>query len=237
MRLAKLAIVTVVLVGILVLALTATGWWFFGRNIWGGVAQAQGPAGSWLTCAGPTGMMGGYYAGAQAPATGQRLTIQQAQAAVEQYIAGNPNLVVDEIMEFDRNFYALIQEKNTGIGAMELLVNTQTGLVGPEYGPNMMWNAKYGMMAGGMMGGWSTSDPQGDMAVTPADALQIAQRWLDANRPGVTTEGADPFYGYYTVHTLKDGKIDGMLSVHGGTGQVWYHTWHGEFIDVLGGEQ
>jgi hypothetical protein len=36
--------------------------------------------------------------------------------------------------------------------------------------------------------------------------------------------------GYYTIHTLRDGKIEGMLSVHGTTGQVWYHTWHGGFI-------
>jgi hypothetical protein len=29
---------------------------------------------------------------------------------------------------------------------------------------------------------------------------------------------------------LKDGKVAGMLSVNGYTGQVWYHTWHGNFI-------
>ncbi len=36
--------------------------------------------------------------------------------------------------------------------------------------------------------------------------------------------------GYYTVHTLKNGKIYGMLGVNGYTGQVWYHTWHGDFL-------
>jgi len=29
---------------------------------------------------------------------------------------------------------------------------------------------------------------------------------------------------------LKDGKIYGMLSVNGYTGDVWYHSWHGYFI-------
>ena len=68
-------------------------------------------------------------------------------------------------------------------------------------------------------------------AVTNQEALELAQRWLDANRPGVTTEDhADPFYGYYTVHTMKDGQVEGMLSIHGPTGQVWYHTWHGAFV-------
>jgi hypothetical protein len=46
-------------------------------------------------------------------------------------------------------------------------------------------------------------------------------------------EDVDPFYGYYTVHTFKDSQIEGMLSVHGTSGQVWYHTWHGEFIQML----
>ena len=39
-----------------------------------------------------------------------------------------------------------------------------------------------------------------------------------------------PVHGYYTVHTLKDGKITGMLSVNGYSGEVWYHSWHGPFI-------
>lgn len=24
-----------------------------------------------------------------------------------------------------------------------------------------------------------------------------------------------------------------MLSVHGTTGQVWYHTWHGDFVQMI----
>jgi len=104
-----------------------------------------------------------------------------------------------------------------------------------------MWNGRYGPAlslpngmhgrGGRMMGGTSESN-----TITPEEALEIAQRWLDTYRPGVTVEEhADPFYGYYTIHTLKDedGQIEGMLSVHGTTGQVWYHTWHGEFIQML----
>jgi hypothetical protein len=82
---------------------------------------------------------------------------------------------------------------------------------------------------GGMMGGASETN-----TVTPEEALETAQRWLDVHRPGVTVEEhADPFYGYYTIHTLKDGEIEGMLSVHGTTGQVWYHTWHGAFMQMI----
>lgn len=168
------------------------------------------------------------------------LTIEDAREAVEQYLTSlgynssaegsQQTLEVAELMEFERNFYAIVRESDTGIGAMELLIDKWTGVVAPEMGPNMMWNGRYGMHGrGGMMGGVSESN-----TLAPEEALTIAQRWLDTYRPGVTVEEhADPFYGYYTIHTLKDGEIEGMLSVHGNTGQVWYHTWHGEFIQMI----
>jgi len=165
------------------------------------------------------------------------LTIDQAAEGVEQYVAGlgYTKLELDEVMEFEYNFYAIVKEQDTGIGAMELLVDRATGAVGPEMGPNMMWNARYGMMAGrGMMGGFASETN----TLTSEEALEVAQRWLDANRPGAQTEShADAFYGYYTVHTLRDGEVEGMLSVHGSTGQVWYHTWHGDFVQMVGEEE
>lgn len=194
------------------------------------------------------GMMGGRAAQA-APCAGQgygtvssdALTIEEAHEAVERYSAGlgYSSLEVAEVMEFERNFYAIVRESDTGIGAMELLVDKWSGAVSPEMGPNMMWNGRYGPAlslpngmrgrGGRMMGGTSETN-----TITPEEALDIAQRWLDAYRPGVTVEEhADPFYGYYTIHTLKDGQIEGMLSVHGTTGQVWYHTWHGPFIQMI----
>jgi hypothetical protein len=33
------------------------------------------------------------------------------------------DLRIDELIEFEENFYALIQEQSTGVGALELLVN------------------------------------------------------------------------------------------------------------------
>jgi hypothetical protein len=41
------------------------------------------------------------------------------------------------------------------------------------------------------------------------------------------------FYGYYTIHTLKDGEIEGMLSVHGTPDQAWYHDWHSAFVHMI----
>lgn len=81
-----------------------------------------------------------------------------------------------------------------------------------------------------MMGRW-----QGEAnALSEAEALEIAQAWLDVRDDGITVEQhADPFYRYYTIHTERDGEIEGMLSIHAATGQVWYHTWHGDFVQMV----
>jgi hypothetical protein len=173
--------------------------------------------------------------------TGQRITIDQAQQDLQTAIkgTGNSDLRLDEVMEFTDNYYGIVKEKSTGMCAFELLVDPTSGVVYPEYGPNMMWNAKYGMMSGSGMMGSRGGIPQGmmhggiyQMTVSASQATQIAQHWLDQNQPGSTTEAPDIFYGYYTMHILKGGNVTGMLSVNGATGQVWYHTWHGGFIQM-----
>jgi hypothetical protein len=211
------------------------------ESSWGGMRW--GTPGAWGRGAqGALCTRGGYVTSGADEIT----TLEDAKGAVETYLQdlGYTGLEVEEVMEFERNYYAIAVEEDTRTGAMELLVDMSTGAVGPEPGPNMMWNAKYGMMAGrgfswgGMMGGgmmgrgrvWSGS---GEMTLTAAEAEDAAQRWLDANLPGRTAGEADPFYGYYTLHFLRDGEVDGMLSVHGSTGDVWYHSWHGGFVGMM----
>jgi len=179
------------------------------------------------------GMMGGMMGGYNANPSGQRITIDQASRIAQLYLAslGNPDIALDEIMEFQYNFYILFYEKSTGIRAFEMLVDPYTGQILPEYGPNMMWNTKYGMMGGGMMWGYSLSSTA-SIPVTKDQAKTLAEDYLRTYLPGATVEDPDTFYGYYTVHILKDGKIYGMLSVNGYNGQVWYHSWHGQFIQV-----
>ena len=75
------------------------------------------------------------------------------------------------------------------------------------------------------------------MTLMPAEAEELAQGWLDVNLPGRTAGEADEFYGYYTLHYLKDGEIEGMLSVHGSSGDVWFHSWHGDFVAMSGGHE
>jgi len=240
----------------LVVAGLGAGWLFWGQRLWGpGMMGGSGLLTSNVPCAGGNagwGMMGGgrgvgmmgqgsswntsqgcpMSGTVSSPTTGA-VDIKDAQKSVEAYVQnlGYDDLEIAELMEFENNFYAIVLEHDTGIGAMELLVDKATAAVGPEMGPNMMWNARYGMHRRGGMMGSQTSETN---SLSGVQALESAQRWLDANRPGVTTEEhADPFYGYYTIHTMVDGQIEGMLSVHGTTGQVWYHSWHGDFVQMI----
>jgi hypothetical protein len=108
--------------------------------------------------------------------------------------------------------------------------STSTG----RYGSGMIGGSGTGtgMMGGhGIAGGASTDAPSTTRNVSLAAAHTLAQRWLDQNEPGVNVEsGGDAFPGYYTLETLKGGKIAGMISVNGSTGAVWPHWWHGAFI-------
>ena len=73
-----------------------------------------------------------------------------------------------------------------------------------------------------------------DMPVSPEDASEAAQEYLDYALPGVTvTEEVTPFYGYYTIDIARDGNVVGMLSVNGYTKQIFLHTWHGSFIQMI----
>ena len=172
------------------------------------------------------------------------LSLDEASQAVNSFLTefNEANLELGEVMIFDNHAYAQITEKDSGLGAMEVLVDPATKAVYPEMGPNMMWNVKYGMMAGyGSYGsggrfGWQRNEASAEMTVTPAEAVETAQSYLEAYVGDNLTadEHADPFYGYYTLHVNRDGETIGMLSVNGYTGQVFLHTWHGNLMEMSG---
>ncbi len=152
-------------------------------------------------------------------------TIQEAKEVAEQYISRNfPEMEVEEIMEFSNNYYVIVKEKDTGNAGFELLVDRNSGRVGPEPGPNMMWNTKYAHHR--------ISEPTTNMPVTIEAAEMRAQEWLNKNIPGSEVESTETFYGYYTMDLEEKGEIFGMLSVNGYDGDIWYHSWHGDFISM-----
>ena len=162
----------------------------------------------------------------QAPNTNAtRITLDQAVEKVNSAVSSmGSDLSVAEVMEFERNFYAVVIEKSTGRGAFELLVDPYSGAVSYEVGPNMMWNLKYGHMG-------STLTITQDNTLSLSEASDLAQKALDQEVNGATVEGTGfDFYGYYTFDYQVNGTIAGMLSVNGSSGQVWFHTWHGTFI-------
>ena len=160
------------------------------------------------------------------------VSMERASKIADRYLRSlnNPDLAIGEIMEFEQNFYVVYYEKSTDIGAFEMLIDKSTGRIFPEYGPNMMWNTKYGHS--GMMGAWGRP-PTSQMLITQGEALEIAREFLDALYPGTVADDPHPFYGYYTLHVRKEGDIYGMLSVNGYDGTVWYHSWHGAYIRSL----
>ncbi|MGZ4851041.1 MAG: hypothetical protein ACXV2C_06655, partial [Candidatus Bathyarchaeia archaeon] len=189
----------------------------FGGGMMGGLGNGNGFI----------GMMGSY--GYAAPYTydGSPLSINTAVTIAQNYVTstGNSDLVVKQVEEYSANFYVQVNEKSTGNGAFELLINKYTGSIYPEMGPNMMWNTKYGMMRSGILGGIFGA-PTTTMPVTATKATTDAQQYLNTYLPGSTTGDVTTFYGYYTIEVLTNGARSGMLSVNGYTGQVWVHTWH-----------
>lgn len=217
----------------------------------------------------------GHMGGAQQPA-GQPISITQAETIARQALdrSGFAGLVPGHIMEFSNHFYVAVKYKVGGQGALELLVDRYTGAVHPEP-QSMMWNTRFGHMAGwsgltrgtmgpgmmnpggagsmmepggpgtGMMSpGGSTrmgsgmgpgmmgqiSVPTATPSVTAAQAESLAQKFLNARLPGAKVDDSITFPGYYTLDFAKDGKVVGMLSVNAYTGQIWYHAWHGAFV-------
>lgn len=163
-----------------------------------------------------------------------RLTVELVEERMTEFLSGREDLEVGEIMIFDNHAYVQIIERETGIGAMEILVDPISLQITPEQGPNMMWNLKYSSMhVRGMMGYRSYFGGPDDMPIGQAEAITIAQAFLDRYESGQSAdERADVFYGYYTLHTEREGEVTGMLSVNGYTGQVFPHTWHGELITM-----
>ena len=165
---------------------------------------------------------------------GTPLNITTAATIAENYVAsiGIADLDVEEVEEYSANFYVQVTEKSTGNGAFELLINKYTGSIYPEMGPNMMWNTKYGMMRGGILGG-IFGTPTTTMTLTATEAEANAQQYLTAYLPGTTVGDFTTFYGYYTFEVLNGATPYGMVSVNGYTGQIWFHTWHGTFVQEL----
>jgi hypothetical protein len=200
------------------------------------------------------GMRGGFdrmpMFGREAVANAEPLTIESTTEAVQTFLdsLGKENLALGEVMIFDNHSYAVIEDTTTGQGAFEVLVDPARQVVHLEFGPSMMWNTTYGMhgtdpitgagrMGGRMMGGLDefgpSTVPTDATPLTDAEAREQALAYLAQAYPDQTLSAtAEAFPGYFTFDVETDGTPVSMLSVNATTGQVWYHSWHGTFVEM-----
>ncbi len=160
------------------------------------------------------------------PIGGSYTTIDRSNVVsyVENYVKTiGQQFEVRVIEEYTGNFYVIVWDKERSMGAFEILVY-RNGVIHPEP-HSMMWNTLYGPHASGSVG-WHLS---------LEDAKTIAQKWLEENYPGSEIVEEYIFPGYYTFHFKADGEMQ-MLSVNAYTGQVWFHSWHGNYIGNVFGE-
>ncbi len=148
--------------------------------------------------------------------------LADAERAADRF-ADRWDLHVGEVMRFTNGYYAELVDTD-GNGATEVLIGPGRDTVHLEWGPAMMWNTAFGMMP--------HRTPPDDGTIGPDEAVRIADRWLREHRPGLHAAEPERFPGYYTLHTLRGDRINGMLSVHATSGAVWYHTWHGRFLQM-----
>jgi hypothetical protein len=214
-----------------------TAWLAFSVLALGTAAGAVGGSGSQATAAKPSAR-----------------SLTAVRNSVEQWLqrSGFKGFHVSEVMAFSLNDYVAVHDRK-GNPAFELLTDPNLGWL-MEEPPSMMWNTRYGMMGGiegwpgrgnfvaPMMGGWMMGGGwngwYGGGATGPvktvAKAVEVADRWLARARPGERVESdageMSRFPGYYTLDTVRKGKIHGMLSVNAASGAVWYHGWHGRFL-------
>jgi hypothetical protein len=132
-------------------------------------------------------MMGGRYV--YRPTMSTPVRSLAAARSEAQHFATRLGLRVDEVMQFERNYYAKLVD-GSGNAATEVLVDPAGGVVSIEYGPAMMWNTRYGMGHAGaaMMGSYGTSMMRGSS--TSGMMGSGAQSSMSSNRYGSMMGGS-----------------------------------------------
>jgi hypothetical protein len=163
---------------------------------------------------------------------GQRITIDQVEELVKDYLRDNSNLRAEEIIEFANDFYVRFSEKDTGINAFVALVHPYNGRLYPGHHPDKYWNTEYRDEAVDVTSNRVTSDMgSSPMTVTEEQAWNDAQRFIERHLPDGQAGAVERFYGYYIIPVLMLEDVIGLLSINGYTGEVCYEACHGSLID------
>ncbi len=112
-------------------------------------------------------------------------------------------LTVDEVHIFPA-FYEVEFNDRAGFKGPEVYVNRSSGDAGPEMGPNMMWDAQYGMM------GATCTTPRAE-----SDARALAAR-----ATSLALGDGEQHHGYWEFELKKDGAVVNQINIQGCTGAV-----------------
>ena len=240
---------TVVALAVAVAALGATIAYAVSHGSGGGMMSRSG-----YSTMGTSGNRSAWYL----DGSGRVADIAAARTQAQRF-ADRIGLKTGEVIQFTNNFYVRLNDRQ-GAPATEVLVDPRSGDLTLEYGAAMMWNTRYAMMrgtmvgrggmmggstagggmmggstaGGGMMGRHGAGSAAGSGPVDAAGARAAADRWLTAQGLDARAGEPDAFPGYYTMETQRDGNVTGMLSVNAQTGAVLYHWWHGRFVAAEG---
>ena len=121
---------------------------------------------------------------------------------------------IRDFMIFTQNYYVQIVDARTEAGLGELLVDRYTGVVQPEFGPNMMWNTRFGIGGtSGMMGG--QANQSGMMNGQSQGVAGVAQpgQGMMGNKANQGTQGtpAAVRYSMASAQKLADTFVTGYL--------------------------
>ena len=105
-----------------------------------------------------------------------------------------------------------------GAKAFDLIVDKFTGAVSPEMGMSMMLNASYGRSL------YRTASFGVNLTLTPQQATDIAQTFVDKNALGYTLDAPEIYPGYYKFHTTAGTGFGMDIMVNGYNGGIWMNT-------------
>jgi len=126
-------------------------------------------------------------------------------------------LTVDEVHIFPA-FYEVEFNDRAGFKGPEVYVNRSSGDAGPEMGPNMMWDAQYGMM------GATCTTPRAE-----SDARALAAR-----ATSLALGDGEQHHGYWEFELKKGGTVVNQINIQDCTGavineQMWQPDMQGTY--------
>src|SRR5439155_3248546 len=126
---------------------------------------------------------------------------------------GWPWLTLDEVHIFP-SFYEVEFNDRHDFKGLEIYVSRSSGAVGPEMGPNMMWDSQYGM------------GPACSSGLTEDQA-----RALISIPGGLSVGDGEPHHGYWEFELKRGAAVVNQINVSECAGhtvvneQAWNRTW------------